>query len=218
MLGDCMQIKIRSETEQDYKIVEELARDAFWNLYFPGALEHYVVFLMRKHHDFIKDLSFVLEVDGKVCGAIFYTHSKIILDNGSELKTISFGPVFIAPHLHRQGLGKKLITHSINKAKHDGYKAILTLGFPYHYIPYGFVGAKAYNISMPDFKYYTGLLALPLQQGALDGIKGHAEFSTVFDVEMDDVERYDQTNFAPKDKLVTPSQEEYAKACAELDE
>ena len=38
-----MNIIIRHEEEKDYKRVEEVAREAFWNLYFPGAHEHYVV-------------------------------------------------------------------------------------------------------------------------------------------------------------------------------
>lgn len=66
-----MQINIRNEVPQDYRTVEEIARNAFWNLYFPGCHEHFVVHQMRKHPDFIKDLAFVIEVDGKVQGANF---------------------------------------------------------------------------------------------------------------------------------------------------
>ncbi|MGL6166871.1 MAG: GNAT family N-acetyltransferase, partial [Fusobacteriaceae bacterium] len=71
-----MNIVIRHEEEKDYKRVEEVAREAFWNLYFPGAHEHYVVYKMREHKDFIKELTFVIEVNGKVEGAIFYSNSK----------------------------------------------------------------------------------------------------------------------------------------------
>lgn len=34
-------LKIRLETESDYRHVEELTREAFWNLYFPGCDEQY---------------------------------------------------------------------------------------------------------------------------------------------------------------------------------
>ncbi len=213
-----MQITIRNEKESDFKRVEEVARDAFWNLYFPGAHEHFLVHIMRSHEDYIKELSYVIEVDGQIQGAIFYTHSKIILQDGAEFKTISFGPAFISPHLHRQGLGKKLIEHSIEAAKKAGHRAIITLGYPYHYAPYGFVGAKAYNISMPDGKFYKGLLALPLQESALDSLQGYAVFSDVFEVDAADVEAYDSSNFAYKEKKVEPSQAEFEKSCAELDE
>ena len=75
-----------------------------------------MVHKMRSHPDFIQELAFVIEVDGTVEGAIFYTHSKVVTPDG-EFPTISFGPVFISPKYHRQGLGRQLITHPIEKAK-----------------------------------------------------------------------------------------------------
>ncbi|KGP73363.1 GNAT family N-acetyltransferase [Pontibacillus yanchengensis] len=212
-----MQIKIRDEEPQDYKVVEEIAREAFWNLYFPGCHEHYVIHKMREHEDFIKELSFVIEVDGKVVGGIFYTHSKIVSEDNKEYKTISFGPVFISPEYHRQGLGRKVITHSIQVAKDMGYRAIITLGYPYHYEPYGFLGGKKYNISMPDKKFYKGLLVLPLYEGALDNISGYVMFSDVLEVAEDEVNEFDQS-FPPKEKKFQESQNEFEKAASMLDE
>ena len=63
----------------------------------------------------------------------------------------------------------------LENAKEMGYSVILTLGYPYHYEPYGFRGGKKYDISMPDGKFYTGLLVLPLRKTALDGIHGYAD-------------------------------------------
>ncbi len=48
-----MEIQIRNEIEADHGAVEELTREAFWNLYAPGCSEHYIVHAMRKHEDFI---------------------------------------------------------------------------------------------------------------------------------------------------------------------
>lgn len=212
-----MNIFIRKELEQDYRVVEEIAREAFWNLYFPGAHEHYVIHKMRNHPDFIKELTFVIEVDGKVEGAIFFTHSKIVLNENVEYETISFGPVFISPSHHRQGLGRKLIEFSIQKAKDMGYRAIVTLGYPYHYECYGFVKGKKYNISLDDGKYYVGLLVLPLYLNALSNISGHVIFSDVFEVNEKDVEEYDK-GFPYKEKGYERSQREYEKTISLLDE
>lgn len=211
-----MNIIVRNEEKKDYRRTEEVARESFWNLYFPGATEHYVVHKMRSHPDFIEQLAFVIEVDGVVEGAIFYTHSKVVTLKG-EFPTVSFGPVFISPKYHRQGLGRKLITHSIEKAKEMGYSAILTLGYPYHYEPYGFCGGKKYNISMPDGKFYTGLLVLPLQENALNGVSGHAQFSDVLEAEEADILAFD-ASFPAKEKKILPCQQEYEIACAMLDE
>lgn len=212
-----MNISIRNEEPKDYKRVEEVAREAFWNLYFPGCHEHFVIHKMRKHKDFIRELAFVVEVDDEIAGGIFYTHSKIVSEDNKKYKTISFGPVFISPEFHRKGLGRELITHSIEVAKKNGYHAILTLGYPYHYEPYGFLGGKKYNISMPDGKFYKGFLVLPLYDGALDKTFGYAEFSDVFDVKDEEVEEFDKS-FPPKQKKYQESQDEYEAAAALLDE
>lgn len=211
-----MNIIIRKEEEKDYKRVEEIAREAFWNLYFPGANEHYITHKMRSHKDFIKELALVIEIDGVVQGGIFYTNSKIVSSNGKEYQTISFGPVFIAKNLHRKGLGRELITHSIKVAKELGYKGILTLGYPYHYNPYGFIGGKKYNISMGDMNYYTGLLALPLYEGAFNNISGYAVFSDTLEATPEEVEEFDK-NFTPMEKGFQESQVEFEKACIQLD-
>ncbi len=218
-----MSIIIRHERFEDFRNVENLARDAFWNLYFPGAHEHFVVHRMRNHPDFIPELSFVLEIGGKVQGAIYYTHSHILytLPSGHEqkLNTISFGPMFIAPALHRQGFGRKLINHSLAVAKEYGHGGVITLGYPYHYAPYGFVGGKKYGIAMGDGNFYTGLLALELRPNALDlgkNITGQAVFSSVFEVSTEEVDAFD-AGFSPKQKAVQASQQEFEQACMELD-
>ena len=55
-------LTIRLETEKDYRAVEELTREVFWNVYKPGADEHYYVHQMRNHPDFIPELAFVLSL------------------------------------------------------------------------------------------------------------------------------------------------------------
>ncbi|MGF2614683.1 N-acetyltransferase [Rossellomorea vietnamensis] len=212
-----MKINIRNESPQDYRVVEEIAREAFWNLYFPGCHEHFVIHKMRAHEDFIKELSFVIEVEGNIVGGIFYTHSKVVSEDNKEYKTVSFGPVFISLEYHRKGLGRNLITHSIQAAKEMGYRAIITLGYPYHYEPYGFIGGKNYNISMPDKKFYKGLLVLPLYEGALDCISGYVRFSDVLEVNDDEVNEFDKS-FPPKEKKFQESQTEFEKAASMLDD
>ena len=66
-------LTIRLEEEKDYRAVEELTRDAFWNVYKPGADEHDYVHRMRNHPDFIPELAYVLEHNGKIIGNIMYT-------------------------------------------------------------------------------------------------------------------------------------------------
>lgn len=211
-----MNINIRNEVEADYKLVEEITREAFWNLYCPGCNEHLIVNTMRNHPDFIPELAFVIEVDNKVVGSIFYTHSKVVSIDGTEHKTITFGPVSILPSLHRKGLGRALITHSMEAAKKMGYKAIIIGGFPYHYETYGFSGAKKYGISMADGNFYTGIMALPLVEGALDGISGIVYMSDAYEPDESILEEFDKA-FPRKQKEVKASQGEFEKAVSEID-
>ena len=90
-------LTIRLETEKDYRAVEELTREAFWNVYKPGADEHYYVHQMRSHPDFIPELAFVLELAGRIVGNIMYTKAWLESDAGIRKKILSFGPLCVAP-------------------------------------------------------------------------------------------------------------------------
>ena len=50
-------IIIRNEIEKDFGEVEELIREAFWNVNFPGCGEHYLAHVIRSHKDFIHSLT-----------------------------------------------------------------------------------------------------------------------------------------------------------------
>ncbi len=212
-----MNTQIRLETPQDHFVVEDIARDAFWNLYKPGCNEHLLIHHLRNHTDLIPELCFVIELDDEVVGSIFYTHSKVVDGDGKEYKTITFGPVSIKPSLHRKGLGRQLITHSIEQAKALGYNAIIIGGYPHHYKPYGFEGTKKYHIAMPDNQFYTGIMALPLKEGFFDHVKnGVVYFSEAMEPDESILEAYDR-QFKPLPKLVTESQALFEQAVSELD-
>ena len=210
-------INIRNEQPADYRQVEEITRKAFWNLYCPGASEHYLVHTMRSHRDYIPELSFVIEENGEIIGSIHFTRAKVMTPAGEEIPVIHFGPVSITPELHRKGFGRALITHAIEKAKACGHRAIVLGGFRYHYEPYGFAPTKKYNIAMSDGKFYTGIMALPLYKGALDGVSGKIELSDALYPDESGLEAYEAT-FPPIEKLSLPCQKKFERAFGELDE
>ena len=211
-----MNITIRHEQPDDYRIAEEVTREAFWNLYCPGASEHYLVHMLRKHPDYMPELSFVIELDGRLIGSIFYTRAKVIREDSVTIDVVSFGPVSIHPDFHRKGFGRALISHSIQAATDSGHRAIIIGGFRYHYEPYGFVGAKKYGIAMPDGKYYTGIMTLPLFEGALNDAQGQVHLSAALHPDLSDLDVYDAT-FPKKEKRILPCQEEFIRASAEID-
>ena len=109
-------ITIRNETQADYKQVEDMTRKAFWNLYVPGCMEHYLVHIMRDHQDFLPELDLVMELDQQIIGNMMYTKAKLIDEDGNEKSILTFGPISILPEYQRKGYGKKLMEYSFEKA------------------------------------------------------------------------------------------------------
>lgn len=204
-------LTIRLETEKDYRAVEELTREAFWNVYKPGADEHYYVHQMRQHPDFIPELAFVLELDDKIVGSIMYTRAWLEGENGTRKEILSFGPLCVAPEYQRQKFGKILIEHSFEAARKMGYDVNVIFGNPSNYISRGFVSCKKMNVSfVADGSFPTALLVCELVPNALGGKKWMYVPSTAADCFEDTaaVEAFDKT-FPPKEKAWMPSQEEF---------
>lgn len=199
---------IRNETKEDYKIVEEITRKAFYNLYVPGCYEHYLVHIMREHEDFIPELAFVAELDGQVIGNIMYTKARLTDEAGNEKEILTFGPVSIAPEYQRKGYGKALMEHSFIKAEEMGYDVIVIFGSPANYVSRGFKSCKKFNICIEDGKYPAAMLAKELKQGALDGRKWFYNDSPVMNISEEDAARYDDT-LEKMEKKFQPSQEEF---------
>ncbi|MDL2221036.1 N-acetyltransferase [Parabacteroides sp. OttesenSCG-928-N08] len=210
-------INIRNEQPADYRRVEEITRKAFWNLYCPGASEHYLVYTMRHHEDYMPELSLVIEENKEIIGSIHFTHAKVITATGEEIPVVHFGPVCITPELHRQGYGRIIITNAIERAKAAGHRAIVLGGFRYHYELYGFLPTKKYNITMNDGKFYTGIMALPLYDGALDNISGKLKLSDALYPDESGLKAYEAT-FPTMEKQVLPCQKVFEQASTELDE
>jgi len=100
-----MNLSIRQETKNDYRAVENLTREAFWNLYVPGCNEHYLVHVMREHPDFVPELDFVAVLDDKIVGNIMYTRSSITDESDHRMEILTFGPVSVLPAYQKRGIG-----------------------------------------------------------------------------------------------------------------
>lgn len=199
-------INIRNELVQDYRKIEELTRDAFWNLYVPGCSEHYLVHMMRSHEDFIPELDFVVEIDDKIIGNIMYTKAKLINLLGQEKNIITFGPVCIAPEYQRMGLGKKLIKHSFETAITLGYEVIVIFGDPDNYVTHGFKSCKKYNVCLENGTFPSAMMVKELKSGVLEGDHWTYYGSPVMDISEGRARLFDDS-FERKEKRFQPSQE-----------
>ena len=182
-------IVIRNEKKEDWETVEKITRQAFYNLYVPGCVEHYLVHIMREHEDFIPELDFVLELDGQVIGNIIYTKAKLIDENGTEKEILTFGPVSIHPGYQRMGYGKMLMEHSFQSAIQSGYDTIVIFGSPVNYVSRGFKSCKKYNVCIESGKYPAAMMVKELRPHALDGHKWVYQDSPVMAISEEEAER-----------------------------
>ena len=110
-------MKIRLEQPEDYREVENLTREAFWNVYRPGCTEHYVLNQYRSNPDFIPELDLVMEEDGRIIGHIMFSRAELVLDDGTHCPSWTFGPISIHPDYKRKGYGLELLKHALEKAR-----------------------------------------------------------------------------------------------------
>ena len=139
-------MNIRLEQPKDYREVENLTREAFWNVYAPGCVEHFVLHQYRNHPDFIPELDFVMEEDGKIIGHVMYSKAEIVCEDGNKLAAWTFGPISIHPDYKRKGYGLKLLNYSIEKAREMGIGVLCMEGNIDFYKHAGFVLASSLNI------------------------------------------------------------------------
>lgn len=184
---------IRNEKPEDYRIVEEMIKEAFWNLSVPGCNEHYFAHQVRKSEDFIPELDFVLEEDGKIIGHIIYVKAKLVADDGTEKEILSFGPFTIHPDYQRRGYGRKLLYYSIEAAEKMGYDTIAIWGNPENYACYGFKNCKRYNVYIEEDVYPVALMVKLLNENALSDKCWKYVESTAHELDENGFEEFDSS-------------------------
>jgi predicted N-acetyltransferase YhbS len=202
-----MNIDLRLEEEKDYFIVENLTREAFWNYHSPGCDEHLLIHNLRKSNEFIKELDFVAINDNKIVGNIVYAKVKV-KNNDMEYTVLTFGPISVLPEYQNNGIGSKLINHTIKLSMEMGYKGIIIYGDPEYYKRFGFKESKQYKITNKDKKYPVALLVLELYPNALNGIEGIFNEGKTYEVDKNEIEEFDK-KFPKKDKGYSKTQERF---------
>ncbi len=201
-------ISIRLEEKKDYNEVENLVREAFWNVYRPGCTEHFLIHVLRDDPDFIPELDYVMEKDGKLIGQNVFVRAIIKSDDGKEIPILTMGPIGIIPELKRNGYGKKILDYTLEKATELGYGAVLFEGNIDFYGKSGFTYAKEFGIrynDMPADADTSFFLCKELIPGYLDGIIGAYQTPKGYLVEDADVAEFDKS-FPTKEKQKLPGQ------------
>lgn len=199
---------IRNERKDEERSVENLVREAFWNVYKPGCSEHYVLHILRDNPSFIKELNFVMEKDGKIIGQNIFVITELATDDGRKIPILTMGPICITPELKRKGYGKKLLDYSLQKATQMGFGAVMFEGNIDFYGKSGFRYASDFGIryhGLPEGEDASFFLAKELILGYLKGITGIYQTPQAYYVDEKDVEEFDKF-FPKKEKLKLPGQ------------
>ena len=199
---------IRLERKEDYRNTETLVREAFWNIYRPGCLEHYVLNQLRSDPAFIPELDFVMEKDGQLIGQNMFMHAAIHADDGRKIPIMTMGPICITPGLKRNGYGKALLDHSLERAAALGCGAVCFEGNLDFYGKSGFTFASSFGIryhGLPEGADASFFLCKELIPGYLSGITGEYMPPRGYFVNEAEAEIFDQT-FPHKEKEKLPGQ------------
>ena len=199
---------IRLEREDEYRETENLVRESFWNVYRPGCLEHYVLNQLRNDSDFVPELDFVMERDGKLIGQNIFVRAVIKADDGRNIPIMTMGPICITPELKRKGYGKLLLDYSLEKAAELGCGAVCFEGNIDFYGKSGFIFASKYGIryhGLPEGADSSFFLCRELIDGYLDGITGEFSTPSGYFVDETEAEEFDR-QFPYKEKFKLPGQ------------
>lgn len=200
-------MEIRLENEKDYLEVEKIVRNSFWNVYRPGAYEHFIVHNLRNDKSFISNLAYVIEDEGKIIGHISYSNGEIRYENAIS-NAVMLGPVAIDENYRNRGLGSKLIDFTLKLAQKDNIPFIFVVGDEKYYSRFGFVCASEYgfylNGTSTDNKNPFFMIKI------FDDVKigndlGIFHTPEVFDVDECEVDEFDR-QFEFKEKLIKEGQ------------
>lgn len=199
---------IRNERKEEYHEVENLVREAFWNVYRLGCLEHYVLNQLRNDPAFVPELDFVMEKDGKLIGQNIFVRTDIQADDGNKIPIMTMGPIGILPEYKRQGFGKILLDFSLEKAAQLGCKAVCFEGNIDFYGKSGFVHASNFGIryhGVPEGEDASFFLAKELVPGYFEKITGEYSTPKGYFIDEAEAEQFDKA-FPSKEKLKLPGQ------------
>jgi predicted N-acetyltransferase YhbS len=141
--------------------------------------EPFLVKRLRNSDAFIPELSLVAEVESKIVGHILLTRL-LIHSQEDMVESLSLAPVSVRPEFQGKGVGSKLINHAHEIAIDLGFGSVILVGHENYYPRFGYRPINEYGISLPFDAPPENCMILELQDGALNGISGKAEFAPEF--------------------------------------
>lgn len=194
-----METIIRHGHPEECREVENVLREAFWDLYRPECNEHYIYHRIRQSSAYIPELDWIAEADDRIVGGIISSKAQVVDYNGLNHPIICLGPIGVLPEYQGLGIGEKLISKSLEEAEKTGFQAVVVLGDPAYYSQFGFEKASIYHIRSSEAENPDNLLVKELKPNGLEGITGKVLFDPAFQTDEAAVDEFDR-DFPTKPK------------------
>ncbi len=203
-----MKTVIRKVFQNEYRITENITREAFWNVYKPGCGEHLVLYNLRKSSNYINDLDLVAIYENEIVGQIISSKAKVIDSFNNEKEILCVGPLSVLPSFQKRGIGARLLNKSIILARKLNFKGMILFGNPDYYHRFGFKNAKEFEITTKENQNFEPFMAMELYQHSLSDVKGKFIEDNGFNVNDSELIEFEK-QFPHKEKLITDSQLEH---------
>lgn len=162
---------IRSEIGIDAASIDSLLRRNF-----PTSAEAELVQQLRE--DGLLTLGVVATDDeGQVLG--YAAFSPVTL-NDEDRQWVGLAPLVVDESVRKQGLGKQLIYEGLDTLNEFGYAAVVVLGDPAYYGPYGFEPAARHQLHCHWEGAEAAFQVYKLADDAFEGAEGRIAFSAPF--------------------------------------
>lgn len=174
-----MNLLIRTERKQDYKVVRALIREAFLDEEFSDNQEHHLVARLRESSAFIPELSLVAESNNIIVGHILLTKVRVI-NADKTFDSLALAPVSVLPDYQGRGIGSALITKAHEIAVRLGFHSVMLIGHSGYYPKFAYKPAHIFGIKFPFNVPAENCMALELQPGSLKNVSGTVKYPKEF--------------------------------------
>lgn len=124
----------------------------------------------------VRELCYVLREDGVLRGSIAFWPIEIRReDGGARVPALLLGPLAVDPRLRGQGLGLRLMTLGLERARELGHEIVILVGDLPYYSRFGFRRAAPGQFIFPGPVDEDRILMQELVPGALEGVSGYVE-------------------------------------------
>lgn len=179
---------LRPERPSQYREMEEIVRESFWDEYCPGCSEHLIVHRMRTSAEVVPELCLAAEEDGKLSGGIWYARATI--RNGeAAYPVLTMGPVCVKPERQSKGIGAALIRKTLSLAAETN-SAVIIYGNSEYYGRFGFRPAADFGITDACGDFCPAILIYPFAK-EIPG--GAFDEGSVYHVTPEEVRAFDRT-------------------------